>query len=449
MDIKQRAAELLDETVANLSELVSFPSVANYDQDNTPFGVANRDCLNKALQIGAGYGFKTKNLDDKVGYIEMGDGPKTIGILAHLDVVPVSDTWATDPFKATIVGDKIFGRGTSDDKGGAVCSLMALKILTEMKADLKDKKIRLILGCNEENGSRGIAHYVSKEGYVDMGFTPDAEFPLIYGEKGMAGGLLTGHSDKIIEAKGGSARNAVPASVSFTLKPDALDANRLDAFFSEHHIAYTYSNDPEKALLTVTGTAAHAATPELGVNAISYAYEGMYQAGINDPFVSSYHKLIGLGFNGENLDLNLSDKYGQLTCNIGLTYKQDDKICCTLDIRFPVTLHADAITAKLQANGLGLITNVGGADPLFFPLDHPMIKALMDAYRQYEPDSSRQPGTMGGGTYARSMKNIVAFGCAVRDESYHIHEDNEFVYKDDLSFQTAVYTQALLNLINL
>lgn len=449
MDIKQRAEQMLPETIENLTTLVSYPSVANYGQDGTPFGTANRDCLNKALQLGADYGFKTCNLDDQVGYIEMGDGPKTIGMLAHLDVVPVSDTWATDPFKAVISGGKMFGRGTADDKGGAVCALMAMKMLSDMKVDLKNKKIRLILGCNEENGSRGIAHYVQKQGVVDMGFTPDAEFPLVYGEKGMAGGVLKGVSEKIIDVKGGSAKNAVPANVTFVLTADAVAAEKLDQFFTAHKITYSYQAKDGLATLTVNGTAAHAATPELGVNAISYAYEGLYQAGINDSYVTAYHNLIGLGFNGENLGLDLNDKYGRLTCNIGLAYKQDGKICSTIDIRFPVTMKADVITAKLKEAGAGLIEGVGGADPLFFPLEHPMIAALMDAYKTWAPMPQRQPATMGGGTYARAMKNIVAFGCAVRDESYHLHEDNEFVYLDDLPIQTAIYAQALINLIEL
>jgi len=448
MDFKERAAQLQPETAANLASLVSYPSVANYGEQGTPFGAANRDCLNKALAIGAGYGFKTCNLDDYVGYIEYGDGPRTIGILAHLDVVPVSPTWKTDPFKATVIGDRMYGRGTSDDKGGAVCALMAMKILSEMKPDLGDKKIRLILGCNEESGSRGIAYYVSKQGYVDMGFTPDADFPLVYGEKGMAGGLIKGHSAKIIDAKGGTARNAVPASVTFRLQADALDSTKLDRFLTDNKIGYTYTNGKDDAILTVQGTAAHAATPELGVNAISYAYEAMYQAGINDPYVTAYHNLVGLGYNGEMMGLDLSDKYGRLTCNIGMTFVQDGLLVSTIDIRFPVTMHVADITAKLQTHQ-PWVSDVQGVDPLFFPLDHPMIEALMDAYRQCGPDPDRQPMTMGGGTYARAMKNIVAFGCAVRQEPYHIHEDNEFVYLDDLTVQVKVYVQALLNLLKL
>ena len=442
--MKQEILKYKDEMIDQLAQLVSYPSTYQPNQDNTPFGISNRDCLNKALEIASSYGFKTVNLDNYCGYIEMGQGEEIIGILAHLDVVPVSDTWNSDPFKLTIIDDKMYGRGTSDDKGAVVCSLTALRMLKE-KEHTFTKRVRLILGCNEESGSRGVEYYIEKEGHVDCGFTPDGEFPLVFGEKGMVHGLLSGKSTKIEDIKAGTVANAVAAKCNVVLKDNCINTEKLAEFFNKHNIKYQYQNNT----LTVFGIAAHASTPQLGVNAISYAMEALYYSGINDEMVDTYHKLVGLTYNGENASVDFKDKYGDLTLNIGLAFKENDKLCFTIDIRFPVTMKHETIIEKLQQVSNGSISNLEGVDPLFFPEDHPMIKALHKAYVDVTNDTQHLPMTIGGGTYAKDMHNIVAFGCDDGKFDYHIHDDNEFVTWDSMLTQTACYYQAILNLLEI
>ena len=442
--MKQEILKYKDEMIDQLAQLVSYPSTYQPNQDNTPFGISNRDCLNKALEIASSYGFKTVNLDNYCGYIEMGQGEEIIGILAHLDVVPVSDTWNSDPFKLTIIDDKIYGRGTSDDKGAVVCSLTALRMLKE-KEHTFTKRVRLILGCNEESGSRGVEYYIEKEGHVDCGFTPDGEFPLVFGEKGMVHGLLSGKSTKIEDIKAGTVANAVAAKCNVVLKDNCINTEKLAEFFNKHNIKYQYQNNT----LTVFGIAAHASTPQLGVNAISYAMEALYYSGINDEMVDTYHKLVGLTYNGENASVDFKDKYGDLTLNVGLAFKENDKLCFTIDIRFPVTMKHETIIEKLQQVSNGSISNLEGVDPLFFPEDHPMIKALHKAYVDVTNDTQHLPMTIGGGTYAKDMHNIVAFGCDDGKFDYHIHDDNEFVTWDSMLTQTACYYQAILNLLEI
>ena len=442
--MKQEILKYKDEMIDQLAQLVSYPSTYQPNQDNTPFGISNRDCLNKALEMASSYGFKTVNLDNYCGYIEMGQGEEIIGILAHLDVVPVSDTWNSDPFKLTIIDDKMYGRGTSDDKGAVVCSLTALRMLKE-KEHTFTKRVRLILGCNEESGSRGVEYYIEKEGHVDCGFTPDGEFPLVFGEKGMVHGLLSGKSTKIEDIKAGTVANAVAAKCNVVLKDNCINTEKLAEFFNKHNIKYQYQNNT----LTVFGIAAHASTPQLGVNAISYAMEALYYSGINDEMVDTYHKLVGLTYNGENASIDFKDKYGNLTFNIGLAFKENDKLCFTIDIRFPVTMKQETIIEKLQQVSNGSISNLEGVDPLFFPEDHPMIKALHKAYVDVTNDTQHLPMTIGGGTYAKDMHNIVAFGCDDGKFDYHIHDDNEFVTWDSMLTQTACYYQAILNLLEI
>ena len=445
MTIKERVQELMPELLQNLSELVSYPSV--YSEDAKPFGQANINCLNHALELGKKYGFKAVNLDNYCGYIEIGEGKDIVGIVGHLDVVPVSDTWKTDPFTMTFKDGKYYGRGTSDDKGGVICGLMAMKILSEIKPDI-NKRIRLIMGCNEESGSACMKHYVKTEGPVSCGFTPDGSFPVVFGEKGMVFADFKGKTSKIKNISGGTAHNAVCAKVVIDLVSDSFDKHEFDAFVTGNGLRYEIECHDGFDRLTVFGTAAHASTPWEGVNAISFALEGLYQAGFDDEFTNMYHEKIGTGYYGEGLGVDLKDEYGRLTLNMGVASMENGEINVTIDIRFPVTMKHEPIIETLVKNGEGWVVNAKGADPLFFPLDHPMIQAMLKAYYDVT-DSKLEPLTMGGGTYAREVPNIVAFGCDTQEYNWHIHDDNEFVTEESLRVQTEVYVQALLNLLEI
>ncbi|MBQ4253493.1 MAG: Sapep family Mn(2+)-dependent dipeptidase [Erysipelotrichaceae bacterium] len=443
MNIKQEVLNRKEDIIRDLGQLVSYPSVYAEDEEGSPFGKANREVLEKALEIAESYGFKTANLDNYCGYVEMGQGEEVIGIVAHLDVVPVSESWATDPFTMTRIGDTFYGRGTTDDKGAAVCALNAMRILKDNGVTM-NKRIRLILGCNEESGSRCIRHYVEKEGPVSCGFTPDGYFPLVYGEKGMVGGVFKGKSEHITGISGGIVSNAVAARCRFEIRGE-IDEKKLDDYFRKSKVEYEFRDN----VLTVIGRAAHASTPELGINAISHGFEALYQAGINDELVDAYHNLIGLGYNGEKLGIGFEDEYGKLTFNIGLASIKDGEIVCTIDIRFPVTMKKEEIIEPMKANGGKWIEVFRGSDSLFFPLDHPMIGAMLSAYYKVKGSDEEKPMTIGGGTYAKAMPNIVAFGCEYMDVDSHIHDDNEFVTLDSLLFQSEVYAEALLNLLEI
>ncbi len=425
----------------DLATLVSYPSVYNPNQAPTPFGFDNRDCLHKALEMAEAYGFRTCNVDDYCGYIEMGQGEEIIGVLAHLDVVPVSDSWNTDPFKLTEIDGKLYGRGTADDKGAAVAALTAMRELKALEPTLT-KRVRLILGCNEETGSRGIAYYVKKLGYVDCGFTPDGANPVVFGEKGGVRGALELTSEKISDIKAGTVGNVVAAKCTITFNNPDFDVNKLDEYFMANNIKYTLNEN----VLEVIGTAAHASTPELGVNAISHALEALYLAGLNDELTDLYHKYISTTYNGEKLGIDLADEYGRLTFNNGVAFKKDGKFYFTIDIRYPVSLKKEDVIKPMLENGEGHLVDVGGGDSLFFPPNSPMIEALMKAYQEVTGDSDAKPLTMGGGTYAKEMKGIVAIGGSDDKHNYHIHDDNEFITMESLLSQCAIYYEAIKNL---
>lgn len=107
-----------------------------------------------------------------------------MAIIGHLDVVPAGSGWSHEPYGGEIADGKMYGRGTLDDKGPVISCLYAMKALKDA-GFVPEPTVRLILGLDEESGWKGIKYYFEKEKRPDYGFTPDADFPLINGEKGL------------------------------------------------------------------------------------------------------------------------------------------------------------------------------------------------------------------------------------------------------------------------
>ena len=271
MDIKDFINKNKENMLKDLALIVSYNSVSKADKNSKyPFGETNAKLLDETLKIFSREGLNTKNIDYYAGYGEIGSGEKLIGILAHLDIVPSGEGWTSDPFTLTFKDGKIFGRGVADDKGPVISALYALKYFKE--ADIKlDKRVRLIVGCSEETGCQCINYYVKKEGHIDYGFTPDGAFPGIYGEKGLIGGTFLGKNTKIKDIKGGLVPNAVCSEVYAVFDLYSLNSDKLKEYFNNNQIKYKLErNNYDK--LTVYGIAAHASTPELGINAIGHMF---------------------------------------------------------------------------------------------------------------------------------------------------------------------------------
>ena len=147
-----------DEMLSELSNLISFKSISCENSSSIyPFGEECNKALNYILDLGKKLGFRAKNVDGYCGYIEFGEGNKLVGIIGHLDVVPVSDDWTYNPFKATIIDNKIYGRGAIDDKGPVIASVYAMKaVMDNCKIN---KRVRLILGLNEEKSWKCINYW--------------------------------------------------------------------------------------------------------------------------------------------------------------------------------------------------------------------------------------------------------------------------------------------------
>lgn len=456
MDVKSLAAGYRGEMVEKLGKLVSINSERGETAADAPFGEGPKKALDTALAMMQADGFKVRNLDNYAGYAEMGEGDGRIDIIAHLDVVPASmeDGWDSDPFQMIEKDGILYGRGVSDDKGAAVASMIAMKILRDLNVPLT-KRIRLVLGTNEETGSKGLEYYASKEGAPDYGFTPDGDFPCICGEKGMIGAVYRSKKTAIHEIKGGTAGNIVCKKCYAVVDKCSFSKKTLEDYFNNHNIEFELEeNDANTVKLTVHGVAAHASTPELGVNAISYLFSGLKEAGFQDPFVDFFCDRIGLHTDGEGLGLNVSDDYGALTLNCGVIGMKDGVIEGTIDTRFPVTMNARQVMkgteGRLEDDGGIIILNPDGrkpVEPLFFSAESPLVSCLTDAYREVTGDTESQPLVIGGGTYAKEIDNTIAFGCAFPGKDYKIHNANEWCPVDDLLKQVEIYVAGIEKLL--
>ncbi len=451
MEIREFLQNNKKNMIDDLAKIVSYDSVAELDgKTKYPFGDINAELLDETLKIFEREGLSTKNVDYYAGYGEIGEGEKLIGILAHLDIVPCGKGWTSDPLTLTLRDGKLYGRGTTDDKGPVIAALYAMKYLKESGAKL-DKRIRLIVGCCEERGSHCLHHYVEKEGHIDFGFTPDGSFPGIYGEKGGVGGTFASINTKIKDINGGLVANAVCNEVYATFDLNSLNDAKLKEYFDNNKVKFTIERtDSDK--LTVFGIAAHASTPHLGVNAIGHLFAALEFAGFDDDFVTYYNKHVGLMTDGSLFDSKIEDKYGALTFNNGMIYMKDGHIQGTIDIRVPVTYDTEVVVNKLKEyfnDENGKLLNVHGGKPLFFDPESPMVKALVNAYRDVTNDNENQPMVIGGGTYSKGINNCIAFGPEYPCEDCHIHDIDEFMLEDRFYEQTEIYIKAIQNLLDL
>lgn len=470
MNYIEKIQENKDQQIKTLQELISIKSVAEdpvmtKDGEVFPFGRGVQDAFAYILKKAEEMGFETTNVDNYGGHIDFGHGEEVVGIIGHLDVVPEGDNWAIEPYSGAVVDDYIYGRGTTDDKGPVVAALYAMKALADSGYE-PDKTVRLILGLDEETNWAGMEHYLSKVKAPDYGFTPDADFPALNGEKGILSFEIarkfTKNAAKGLELrslKGGSAANMVADSARAVLR--SQDSELYDTI---KDMAAEYRRNTNHKInikgvgksleVTAQGVSAHGANPQLGENAISIMMDFLGKLNfanddIND-FIQFYNEYIGFYVNGEKIGCEFEDEpSGKLTLNVGLVDFTKDAITITINVRYPVTMTGemiyDGILPVINKYDLGIIK---GKDqpPIYMEPDSPMIKTLMEIYRNHTGDTETPPKVIGGGTYARAAKNIVAFGGAFPGDQDLMHQRNEKISIENFIKMTNIYGEAIYKL---
>ncbi|MDE7264409.1 MAG: dipeptidase PepV [Anaeroplasmataceae bacterium] len=438
----------IEEGLLLLSKLISYPTVLEaFDpKGDAPFGEENKHALKFMLEYAKEDGFSTLNDKNYAGHIEFGKGKEILGILAHLDVVPVEgQAWKTNPFVLHVEDGKLFGRGTMDDKGPLVASYLAMKFLKE-EGFIPNKKVRLIMGCDEESGSRCLAHYFKKYEVPQLGFSPDADFPLIYGEKAhmtfnFEGKL--GDKEIITEFTCGTRYNVVPASASMKLSINYKE--QYLTFLKEHD----YNGRVEEDTYYAYGIASHAMVPQNGLNASFILFEflnSVHPTPLSTFFVSY------LTFDpfGKKLGYDLYDEeMKELTSNVGVVQIKNGNILIGIDARVPKKEHEStmrtqiqkaAATINLEAKVLGF----GGfhyVDPKSF-----LVTTLMKIYKEVTLDENALPITIGGGTYAKFIENGVAYGPLMPGREDVCHIANEYMLLEDFKNAILIYAKAIYEL---
>lgn len=454
MDFKEEALKVKEDLIADIQALCRIPSVLdpNTAKEGQPFGQGCRDALDCMLNFGRRDGFEVKDVDGYAGHIDIGEGDEVIGVLGHLDVVPVNEEgWIYPPFSCTLKDNILYGRGTSDDKGPTLAAYYAAKIIHNLKLPVK-KKIRIIFGCDEESGSRCMKHYFSKEPYPQWGFTPDAGFPVCYGEKSGCGYTIKGdcENDTLISFKAGQRVNIVPETAQAVVLGELSDyAESFEAFKQKHGVDGNIAMSDGAVRITLIGKSAHASTPDIGKNAIVYLAQYLNEV-IDHPvsrFIDDYFRddnharRLGFYFNGA---------MGEITCNLGIIDYENGHVRMQLDLRCPHDMDFDdmqcCIDKAIKPMGWTEEHRIGPY--LFVDPESELITTLHQAYVKYTHDDKAKPVTMGGGTYAKSMPNTcVAFGMEFPGSPNAIHENNEILRVDELMMGVAIYAEALYNLV--
>ena len=452
MDFKMMLKPYREESIKTLQEFVRINSIHDDSTitNKMPFGKGVYDALDFIARLGEENGFNVDRCDNYCTEISFGEG-KLISIFAHADVVPVSGTWKHEPFGAEIENEIMYGRGTSDDKGPGIAAFYALKALRDNNL-INGYKVSLVFGGNEEKGGACLDHYfnVMHKPYPKYGFTPDADFPLIYGEKGISGYVhkLNHKIPGVKSISGGFVRNAVIDEAHAILEHDGELTRLCSIFFSLCGTKFKVMENDGNDELIVYGKTAHGSIPQCGVNAglhllkfLAWYKKDMLLNKLADSYLETTGKNLGCFYESEYLHTT--------TYNVGLMNYEGEELTLYVDFRHPENCNPREVEKKLNSLGLGEIKFNGYGEPLLVDPKSKMIQTLLKTYQEETGDYDTPIKTIGGGTYAKESKNTIAFGSAFPNRNDKIHSPDEEIHISDFITSQSIYARAIYELGNL
>ena len=456
MKFQKHIEEQMPQLISDLQGCIRIPSVYTEDGSGFPYGKAVQDCLEYVLAGAENLGLSTFNMDNQVGWCECGGGEEMVAVLSHLDVVPEGDGWTVPPYEGLVQDGKIFGRGTMDDKGPAMCALYALKAIADSGLPLK-RRIRILFGLNEETGSVDMAYYKAHGGEIPvMGFTPDGEYPIINGEKGLVneayrcefapeGRLL------IRSLWGGTAHNIVPNYAKAEL---ICDPPLAAAILTPKLPGITATPTSDGVIVEAQGVNAHGGTPWEGENAIGRLLQFMDQMPFEGKLktaVSFLAQKLGTEWDGTSLGIAMEDEVsGILSMNLGVLRGDENSLEVKLNYRYPVTKHFDDCgpQVKVAFEAAGFERTVAGhKEKLYMPPEHPLVKTLLKVYSDCT-GLDPTPKSIGGGTYAKMIPNVLAFGPIFPGDEVREHKPDEFMELSRLSDNANIIAEAMYAMAN-
>lgn len=454
-----------DEMIEDLKTLVRIDSQRGRAKEGKPFGDGPAKVVAAAEGLMKQYGLQTTNYDNYVVTGDFGTQEKALDILAHLDVVPVTEDWTvTEPFQPKVVDGRIYGRGTADDKGPAIAALYALRAIRELGLPMK-KSVRLILGSDEECGSGDLEYYYAKEQEAPYTFTPDADFPLINIEKGSFKGEFSADFPAedakayVVSFTSGDKVNVVPARATLVVAgvEAAVVEEAAARVTAQTNVAFTTESQADGTVkVSARGVAAHASTPAEGKNALTATLRLITALPLDA--TKGLTALLGLealfpyedtcgkqaGIDREN------EESGALTLCFSIMDYTPEHLHAIFDARLPIgcTKENTSYPVKEALAQYGItLDNDELREPHCVPGDSWFVQTLLGSYERYFGKKGKALST-GGGTYVHELERGVAFGCMVPEVDNHMHGDDEFMEIEMLLRSAKIFADAILKICN-
>ena len=413
-----------DNQIRDLQELIRIPSVSRGEpKAGMPYGENVYNALRKAQEIARKLGFeKVWDVEARCGVVEYGEGDELVAVMAHLDVVPEGTGWTYPPYGAEIHDGAMYGRGTADDKGAAVSALYALYALKESGAKMR-RRVRILLGCDEERGSTGMERYREVEGEPTMAFTPDATYPVVNSEMNISHMIFEKKYPTAVRAQVGTALNVIPGEAAATVPA-----------------------------LAAKGKEGHASMPDHADNALMKLLKALSEAELPQADRETFSGLAGLlcGYNhGEGLGVDFTDASGRLTLAPTKLVADETGVTVGFDCRYPASMTFEQLTGpideRMGALGFSVQDRSNSLGHYIAP-DTELVSTLMDVYGELSGDRDAKPLSIGGGTYAREFQNAVAIGVTRPDRPDLCHIANENILLSEMLFNTRYMAECLRRL---
>ena len=448
-EMNARIESLEEEFVGTLSQWLRVPSIKDEPAPGAPFGKEVRRMLDLAIETGEKMGFACRNIDGYACDITLGDADEKIAVLGHLDVVPVGDGWQVPPFEAVRNGDKIIARGSMDDKGPSLAALFAMKAIKDAGIPLK-RSIRLILGCDEESGWEDMAYYAAHAELPEIGFSPDSSFPIINTEKGMIHAYISAPVSaeglQVLELWTGERVNVIPGECEALVAGGSEIVEAVKSYAERTGLPYEARMEQKGVRLYAHGIPGHSAYPWGRRNAIGMMLCLLRELGVQGA-LRTLADQVGMEHDGKSLGCACTDEIsGDLTLNMGILHLQEQRIIASLDLRCPIAADLSHLEKEIRSHLKEFtIDEIETKPPHHVPADSELVTQLLAAYTE-ETGLAGAPQSTGGGTYAKVLKQGVAFGASFPDDEDLAHQANEYCLISGLMKAMKVYANALLRL---
>ncbi|AWC34225.1 dipeptidase PepV [Bacillus cytotoxicus] len=458
-EVEKRKNDLIRDT----QQFLQIKSVLDEEsaREGAPFGEGIAKALSFMLHKGEEEGFTSKNIEGYAGHLEMGQGEELVGILCHVDVVPEGDGWTIPAYSADICDGKIFARGAMDDKGPTMAAYYAMKIVKELGLPLS-KRVRMILGTDEESNWQCVEHYFKKEEMPTISFVPDADFPIINAEKGISDIQIVQNVEKakggeyeLISFLAGRRLNMVPDFAEAKIKTEtgSILVEEYEQYLQSVQKLGKKSIEGNIVTLQIEGVSAHGSTPEKGENAgllLAQFLQTIELAEKGAAFIAFIAETFIDDTRGEKAGIAYEDEIsGPLTVNVGrFSFTEEEGGTLGVNIRYPVTTQfeetIDRLKEYVRTKGFK-VADYSNSHPHHVDKNHVLIRTLQRVYEEQTGEKAELLA-IGGGTYARALKAGVAFGPLFPGKEDLAHQKDEYIEIEDLLKATAIYAQAIYEL---